>query len=75
MTSRSNLNAKPYANVRPARTGISAWFGIGIFLVVVLFSILFFVFASRDLRHRWQNRQPPPGNPPTMPAQGPVIAH
>lgn len=75
----NSLNAPPNARVNtgdgPASRGTSAWFGIGIFLFILLLGLVFFVLASGTLRHRYLNREPPPGNPPTAPAPGPVIAH
>ena len=75
----SSLNTPPNARVntadRPAARGTSAWLGIGIFLFILLLALVFFVLASGTLRHRYLNREPPPGNPPTAPAPGSVIAH
>jgi len=76
----ASLNTPPNAQGntganRPASPGTSAWFGIGIFLFILLLALVFFVLASGTLRHRYLNREPPPGNPPTAPAPGPVIAH
>jgi len=75
----NSLETAPNAGVntedRTASRGTSAWFGIGVFLFILLLGLVFFVLASGTLRHRYLNRQPPPGNPPTAPAPGPVIAH
>lgn len=60
---------------RTALRGGSGWFGIGIFLFILPPELIFFILASSTLRQRYFNRQPPPGNPPTAPAPGPVIAH
>lgn len=58
----------------PAPQRSSAWFGIGIFLFIVLLGLIFFVLASTTLRHRFLNRQPAEGNPPTS-APRQDIAH